>query len=183
MEQSSNGIVMMESMYLKYFMKRFLFFLLILMSQFLVVTAQHGPRRGDKMEMIHAAKMAYIVDRLHLTESQSAAFTPVYNEFEKEIKETRRSFREKIKTPYADDADDTTVKNAIDDNLDYQERVIAIKRKYNDQFLRVISPQQLRDLPKAQREFKNILIHQMENRRMEHDGRPGPGWGRPGRGF
>ena len=49
------------------------------------------------MERIHAAKMAYITDKLQLTVEQSGAFIPLYNQYEKEIKATRQDFRQKYK--------------------------------------------------------------------------------------
>src|SRR5579872_6499563 len=105
-------------------------------------------------ERIHAAKIAYITDRLHLTAEQSGNFIPLYNEFEHEIWETRQAFFKKYGGPDPGNADDATYRQYIDDNLDYQQQVIEIKRKYNDRFLKILSAPQLADLPKAEREFR-----------------------------
>jgi len=117
------------------------------------------------MERIHAAKMAYITDRLHLSVEQSSSFIPLYNEYEREIRNTRQDFFKKYKGIEPDKADDATAHQAIDDNLDYQQAVIEIKRKYNDRFLKVISPQQLADLYKAEREFRQILMQRLKQQR------------------
>ena len=166
-------------------MNRFLTIMILIFLQLPTVMAQHEGKKKDKIEKIHAAKLAYITDRLHLSESQVVNFIPVYNDYENAIKDTRHYFMEKTKVPNPESADDSTVKVMIDDNLDYQERVIGIKRRYNEQFLKVMATQQLKELPAAEREFKKMLIHEMEMRRMgsdDHHG-PGPGWGRPGRRF
>ena len=53
----------------------------------------------------------------------------------------------------------------IEDDLDYQQQVITLKRKYNDSFLKVISAQQLADLYTAEREFRQLLMQQLKQRR------------------
>ena len=145
-------------------MKRFLAIILTVIITTLTASAQPD-RPGPGMARIHAAKMAYITDRLQLTAQQSGNFIPLYNEYEREIKDTRQFFFKKYKGTNPGDADDATSRQFIDDNLDYQQKVIEIRRKYNDQFLKVISPQQLAELNKAEREFKQILIKRLEKQR------------------
>ena len=126
--------------------------------------AQPG-RPMERMGRIHAAKMAYITDRLHLSSEQSGNFVPLYNEYENELRGIRQSFAKKYKGNRPDDADDATARQYIDDDLDYQQQVIELKRRYNDRFLKVISPQQLSDLYKAEREFRQMLMKRLEQRR------------------
>jgi len=138
-------------------MKKLVQVILILLVATTGVWAQHG----QYMEQIHAAKMVYITDRLHLTSDQSMRFVPLYNTYEQEIRTTRQKYR--LNSP--SDTDDATARQAVDDNLDYQQDVIGIKRKYNDQFLKIISPTQLADMYKAEREFKQLLMKRLEQRR------------------
>ncbi len=130
---------------------------------------QGSPRR-EAMERIHAAKMAYITDRLNLTAEQSSGFIPVYRDYEGEMKSSRKLFLQKYKGMDIESADDATSMQYIDDNLDYQQKAIQIKRKYNDLFLKVISAQQVAELNKAEREFKQILMKRMEERREQRRG-------------
>jgi len=130
-------------------------------------TTAWSQQNQEGMRRIHAAKMAYISDRLHLTSRQSQDFIPLYNDYEKEIRDTRQAFFRKYKGNNPDQADDATSRQFIDDNLDYQQQVIEIKRKYNNLFLRTISPQQLSDLYKAEREFKQMLMQRL---RQQHGG-------------
>ena len=123
---------------------------------------------GQGMKRIHAAKMAYITDRIRLTPKQSADFIPLYNEYEKEVRNTRISFMGKYKGTHPDEADDATSRKYVDDNLDYQQAVIDLKRKYNDRFLSIITPQQLAELYIAEREFKHMLL-----KRLNAQQRPG----------
>ncbi len=142
-------------------MKRYLIaFLIFFITSTLAVAQQERP-----LQRIHAAKMAYITDRLHLSSRQAADFTPIYNEFEKEIMDTRIAFFRKYKGEDPGDADDAASRQFVDDNLDYQQKVIDIRRKYNEQFLKVISAHQLSELNVAEREFKQILIKRLEKQR------------------
>jgi hypothetical protein len=122
-------------------------------------------QRGQNMARIHAAKMAYITDRLRLSQDQSGNFIPLFNQYEGEVRETRQSFLGKYKNTNPGETDDATSLQFIDDNLDYQQQVIAIKRKYNDRFLKVLSPQQLAELYPAEREFRQILLQRLKERR------------------
>ena len=145
-------------------------FLKAILIVFVTATAAFSQQRRP-MERIHAAKMAYITDRLHLSPEQSRNFIPLYKEYEREIWDARQAFFRKYKGADPGDADDATYRRYIDDNLDYQQQVIDIKRKYNDRFLKILAPQQLADLYKAEREFKQILMKRLEQQRGRGRGR------------
>ena len=141
-------------------MKKFLQALFIV----LITTTTAWSQNGQGMARIHAAKMAYITDRLQLSTQQSSNFIPLYNDYEKEIKETRQSYFRKYRDTNPAETSDAESLQFIDDNLDYQQAVIEIKRKYNDRFLKIISPQQLTELYKAEREFKQLLLQRLKQR-------------------
>lgn len=142
-------------------MKRFLVvFASVLFLLTSCLQAQELDRPGR--ERIHAAKMAYITDKLHLTSEQAGPFTAVYGEYEQEIRDLRKAYRQKFMADKRNgNADDMTVRQYIDDNLDYQQGVLDIKKKYRERFLKVISPKQLLDLNEAEREFKKLLIQRL----------------------
>ena len=136
-----------------------LIFILIVTS-----TSLHA-QQGRNLARIHAAKMAYIQDRLHLSGEHYRNFVPVYEQYENEIRDTRQAFFGKYKNANPSETDDATSRQLIDDNLDYQQTVIEIKRKYNDRFLKVLTPQQLANLYTAEREFKQMLVQRLKGRR------------------
>jgi hypothetical protein len=139
---------------------------LILIALFTVNCTYAQPERGhERMARIHAAKMAYLTDRLQLTAKQSGDFVPLYNEYETELKSIRKSYFKKYKGINPSETDDATARGYIDDNLDYQQEVIGLKRRYNERFMKVITAQQLTDLYKAEREFRQILKKRLEERK------------------
>jgi phosphoribosylamine-glycine ligase len=43
--------------------------------------------------------------------------------------------------------------------------MLDLRKKYKDEFLKVISPQQLATLIESEKEFKRLLLQQMKDRR------------------
>ena len=116
-------------------------------------------------ERIRAIKVAYITNRLNFTSEQSANFWPVYNRYEEEVMNKRDEFAQKYANTNPGKADDATSRKYIDDNLDYQQEVLNIRRKYNDEFLKVISPQQVAELYNSEKDFNKMLIQQLNKKR------------------
>jgi Spy/CpxP family protein refolding chaperone len=121
--------------------------------------------RPRAFERIRAVKVAYITNRLNFTPEQSASFWPVYNRYEQEIRTKREEFAQKYANTNPEKADDATSRKYIDDNLDYQQEVLNIRRKYNDEFLKVLSPQQVAELYQSEKDFNKMLIQQLNKRR------------------
>ena len=122
-------------------------------------------QQGRPMQRIHAAKMAYITDRLHLSEEQSAKFMPEYRAYEQELRVIRSPYLKKYKLKVAGEGSSASAWQYLEDDLDYQQEVIELKRTYNDRFLKVLSQQQLADLHVAEREFRRVLMKRLEDRR------------------
>lgn len=126
--------------------------------------AQPG-HRGRPFERIHAIKVAFITDRMQLSADESAKFWPVYNQYEDEKWDLRKSFFRKHRKAGDISMQDSDPMRYIDDDLDYQEQELALKRKYKDKFLKVLSAEQLVELYKAEHDFKVLLIKQLNKRR------------------
>lgn len=131
----------------------------------LLVTGMQA-QPGRRAERIHAIKVGYLTDRLHLTSAQAATFWPVYSEYEAELRAARRTFRQKAWNTAGNETD-AQAEQAIEDNLSYQAQALSINRKYKDRLLKVISPQQLATLYEAERDFKTLLLQQLRARRGE----------------
>lgn len=124
-------------------------------------------RAGMAKERIHAAKMAYITDRLHLTSAQASSFIPVYNECEDEVLAVRKKYRQRYMATHKDTQDDDIKpRQYIDDDLNYQQEVLDIKKKYKDRFLKVLSEKQLTELYESEREFRKLLQQRLKEKRM-----------------
>ncbi len=138
--------------------KRIVGFILLMLA----LSAPQAQAQGRGAERIHAIKVGYLTDRLQLTSQQAAAFWPVYDNYEAELRSTRRAFRAQNRQAITNDEE---ANQMIDDRMELQEDVLAINRKYKDQFLKVITPQQLVALYEAERDFKKLLLQQLRNKR------------------
>lgn len=141
----------------KYFLS-----LLLLFSCFFSEPAFAQRGGGLNGERVHAIKVSYITDRIHLTSQQASRFWPVYDNYEADMRAMKQDFRRKHRGN-SDGPEES--RQFVEDDLDRQEQAIAIKRRYKDQFLRIISTQQLADLYVAEHEFRKLLLQQLKNRR------------------
>jgi len=141
-------------------MKRLVYILLLMLSVHFTY-AQPG---SERFERIHAIKVAYITDKIHLSTEQSEKFWPVYNAYEKELHGIRHQFFNKYKDDKRVGNDPHAAREFIEDDLEYQEATLNLRKKYRDEFLKVISPQQLAQLLQAERDFKRMLIQELKSR-------------------
>ncbi len=141
-------------------MKRLFCLLLLLLTCCMGAKAQPRARAGER---IHAIKVGYLTDRLRLSPQQAAAFWPIYDRYEADVRNARRALRDKLRSGSPED--DDAANQLIDDRLDFQQQLLTINRKYKDQMLQVISPQQLATLYEAEHDFRRLLLQQLRNRR------------------
>lgn len=154
-------------------MRRTGFFILMMVLLSISAQAQPGDRR---MERVHAIKVAYLTDKLQLTSEQSARFWPVYNKYEDERKQLMRSYR---KDHMGSENGSEDPMRSIDNDIAAQEKMLDLRKKYKDEFLKVISAQQLATLIESEKEFKRLLLQQMKERRGRGmDNRRGGGFRR-----
>jgi hypothetical protein len=138
-------------------------YLLLLLLAFACNVVAAQPR--EKYERIHAIKVGYLTDKLHLTSDQAAKFWPVYNQYEDEQRGLRQKFlmgnKDKQQGMNREDA-----MKFVEDNLDFQEAELKLKRKYKEELLKTITAQQLAELYQSERDFKKMLIQQLRDRRI-----------------
>lgn len=122
-------------------MKHLLLILTILTGTFFNAGAQ-----GKMEEKIQALKIAFITEKLQLTSSEAQQFWPVYNSYEKEIETLRRSSQN-------------------GDVLENEEKLLAIRKKYRPSFEKILGPAKMNNLFLAEKEFRNILIKRLKNKK------------------
>jgi hypothetical protein len=146
-------------------MKKFLFTIII---SILAISTYAQPQRKP-FERVHAAKVAYLTDRLQLSREQAERFWPVYNDFERERRTLRKKyFNTSNNNNNSNTTEEDIARQSIEDNLDYQQEELDLKRRYKDEFLKIISAQQITSLYKAEREFRQLLMHRLGDRPHHH---------------
>ena len=150
-------------------MKKFEIALLFLLT--LLPGLCFAQNKQNGWQRVHAAKVAYISDRLQLGVDQATKFWPIYNEYEKERKAIRKKYLA-VDGKNQQYLDESAARQNIEDNLDMQQDELDLKRKYKEQFLKVISAGQLADLMKAEREFRQLIMHRLKEHHKRFGMRP-----------
>lgn len=145
-------------------------FLIILLFTNTILFAQPQSQQ-NKFERIHAAKVSYITDRLHLTADQSARFWPVYNQYDDALKSLRKEYFDKYTNSKTLPGSEAESRKYVEDDFAFQEAQLALKKKYRDEFQKVLSAQQLAQLYQAERDFKKLLVQELQER--QSTGKPG----------
>jgi Spy/CpxP family protein refolding chaperone len=142
--------------------------LLILALSFVCFSsfAQQG-RMQEKLEKVNNLKIAYLTKALELSSAQAEKFWPIYNNYEKELMLTRRSFKQKHMNDRMDGLSDKESKDLLDDQIAMESAVVAIRKNYRNEFLKVLTPQQLVSLMEAEKKFNQLLKDKMRERRED----------------
>jgi hypothetical protein len=132
-----------------------------------IATAQDAPAAAPdisekKQQDIQALKAAFITKELDLTPDEAQKFWPVYNQYEKEMTAVIKDNKNDGDTP--------------PDVIDREEKVLNIRKKYKDQFTKVLGNQQrMNRLFNAEGKFRKILIRAIQQRQMKRAMKNRPG--------
>lgn len=124
-------------------MKKYLLLLLIILGSSSLAIAQK--QKGEK---IQALKIAFLTQRLQLTADEAKTFWPVYNDYESELKKLRMN-------------------KSTNSVLENEQKLLNIRKKFNPKFGKILGSERANNLFKAEREFRNILITRLKNRRQQ----------------
>jgi hypothetical protein len=147
------------------YMKKLFFYMLFMASSVLVIAQDEPSVRDPKnAEKIQAARIALISEKLKLTPEQAEKFWPVYREFTENRMALRKQLRdaERTQDPVKPKADRDQELIKLGHQLKQQN--LDLEKKYSDRLLKVISAQQLLTLPKAEEEFRKILLQRLQDR-------------------
>lgn len=111
---------------------------------------------SDPEVRVEAVKERFLRERLGLSPDQERRFFPVYREYQRELFNIRR-----LKRLNNSSADGT---QQIDKDLQYDADLVAIKLKFKDAFLKIMSPEKLSELYKSERDFTDELVRSLSER-------------------
>jgi len=112
---------------------------------------RRGPRmqgedRKDRKERIEVFKIQFITEKLDLTPSEAESFWPVYEEYNKAVKEI--------------------TKTKSEDEILFQEALLVARKKYKIDLKPILkSDERVNEALKIEREFLNKIRFEMNKRR------------------
>jgi|SRR5690606_791682 len=114
---------------------------------------------------IHAARAAYLTERLKLTPEEAERFWPIYREFADKRRDIRRQYRDARRAGKDE-------KELINLGLEIRQQELDLEKEYSGRMLEAISADKLVQLRNAEREFTRIVLRQVHQRRPQMDRRP-----------
>lgn len=119
--------------------------------------------QGDGGGRVRNLRKEYVKNKLQLTEPQSQRFFPIYSRYLEERSVLRKKYRDQFIHQENGNLSTYDAYRKVDNNIEYKEKDLELSKKYKDEFLSVISPQQLANLYQAEREFKQMLIERLKD--------------------
>jgi hypothetical protein len=157
--------------------KRKLFKLGIMAYVLMIATTLHAqddletaPRDINAKEKIQSLRTAYISEKLALTPEQAEKFWPIYRAFIKEKLTLRQQLRSAQKEQDINNTDTAAQQRLVNLALEIKQKELNLEKVYSDRLLKVISAHQILTLPKAEVEFRQIIINQLQKRRLQPQG-------------
>lgn len=111
-------------------------------------------------QKIESAKIGLITNRLNLTTEQAPQFWAVYNDYSVKKQELNRHLRQ-INSGTSQGLADSKVLSDLKEVNNTKQKIADLDQDYMDKFLKVISPAQLSELYKSEREFNRMLLNRL----------------------
>jgi hypothetical protein len=107
---------------------------------------------------VEKVKENFIANQLRLTPEQSRAFWPLYRQFV----EDQTAVRILIRANNSKNSPNGSIQLRKD--MEYQTELVDIKKHYLDEFLRILPPEKISELYKAEKEFNDEMVRQLSER-------------------
>jgi hypothetical protein len=146
-----------------------LFTCMILMTLSLISIAQNNPEKTNKqqlLEKIEAQRSAYITSKLDMTSEESAKFWPLYNEYSRK----RMELKKENKAQNTDNLSEQESRMELDEQIESQEKALALKKSYYEKFKAVLPAAKLAKLESAEQEFRREILRQIKERNKSNSG-------------
>ena len=126
-----------------------------------VVPAAHaqggGGRKDQRLGQLENAKIAFITNRVFLTQDQAQKFWPLYNEFSTRRRDINRSTR-LLRRDVPDGMTDPQIRDSFNQTFALRQQELNLEKEYFEKFQKVISLRQVSQLFMAERDFTKEVI-------------------------
>jgi len=144
-----------------------LFPIFVFLSLIVCIVKAQDKSHEERMEKYRAEKVAFLTDKLDLSPAEAQKFWPVYNEMQEkiwELQKTRRELEEKVRDAEESLSDKQAVKLTRDFASNMQKES-ELHTKYNEEFLKILSPQKVLRLYNAEHEFRQYMFKKYRDKK------------------
>lgn len=144
---------------------------LIIVPLFVMSTRFAGAQKneGPDFEKFKSQKIAFLTEKMNLSPKEAQNFWPVYNQYEKDrmgLQHQRRELEQKTR--------DENIKMSDQEIIKITREIAATFKKeadyassYNEKFLKLLPPQKVLQLYRAENQFRMHMFDQYRKRRTD----------------
>jgi len=126
----------------------------VFLSAPICLLGQDKQHNENKEEKIRSLEIAYISRKLNLSTEEAQKFWPIFNEYKSEMQTINGGGKNR---------------NEVD-VLGREEKVLEIKKRYNERFTKAVGSNKSNQFFQAEHEFKGVLLNRIK---QKPGGRPG----------
>ena len=145
-----------------------IFFLIVLIFVSGSLVAQD--RDSNFQDRIRAEKVSFITEKLELTPSEAQKFWPLYNQLERdrwEAQKARRELELKVHEVEEKNLSKQEITKLTRDFSSSMEKEGELYVKYNEEFLKILSPVKVLKLYRSENDFRIYMIRKYRDRGRE----------------
>lgn len=123
----------------------------------------------ERREQINAQKIGFLTKELDLTPAVAEKFWPVYNEYETKKEELHKMFFENHRPDMVDisELSDEEAAEKADNFIIMDQKSLDLKKEYYLKLKEILTPQQILQLYRAEKEFQRFLLEKIRTQGPE----------------
>ena len=131
----------------------------------LLISLNVYAQKEDRKERIKALKIAFITERLELTEKEAQEFWPLYNTFEDENEKLRRESNIKKNGKDFESLTETEAKTMLQNIISNEEKKSNLRKDFVNNLLKVLPAKKIILLKVTEDAFNRRLLEEMRKRK------------------
>jgi hypothetical protein len=129
-----------------------------------VLSAQKSGRLKERMEEIKAERKEFINKYVGLSGAEADKFWKEDDEMHAKLQEVRKVMRKEmkaIKDKGIDNASEAELKRAMDNRINYEQKLLDIQKEYHTRFVDLLGVKKTAKFYEGEREFKKNLLKKL----------------------
>ena len=139
----------------------------ILTLLFIAFTVTAFTQNGERKEQIKSLKIAFITEKLELTEAEAQKFWPIYNAHELEMEMLRINGREKRRNLNLETLTEEKAVIALQDLMTFENEQHKLREDFIKSLMTAIPAKKIILLKVVEDQFKKRMLEELKKRRKK----------------
>ncbi len=122
----------------------------------------------DRRDRIKSLKIAFITEKLNLTQTEAQQFWPIYNAFEDTYAKLRKETRMERTDFNYESLTDTEANKLLDSMLDSETEKLELRKKFLQDLKAILPAKKIILLKVSEDQFNRRMLQEMQKRREEY---------------